>query len=164
MDSLITTFHIDWKIIIAQAINFGIVFLVLYFFAIKPLKKLMGERSQKISGGLDDAKENAKLLEATKAEYAEVLAKARAEAHDLFQEGKKEAEAKRAEMLENAQKDVASLIASGKKNLEAEKAKMMEDAKREIVSIVVAATEKLITDITDDTVDTKITKRISKIS
>ena len=62
MDSLITTFHIDWKIIIAQAINFLIVFLVLYFFAIKPLKKLMAERVDKISKGLTDATSNALVL------------------------------------------------------------------------------------------------------
>ena len=49
MDSLITTFHIDWKIVIAQVINFGIVFAVLYFFALKPLSKLMKEREDIIS-------------------------------------------------------------------------------------------------------------------
>ena len=66
MDSLITTFHIDWKIIIAQVINFLIVFLVLYFFAIKPLKKMMAERADKISKGLTDATSNALVLENTK--------------------------------------------------------------------------------------------------
>jgi F-type H+-transporting ATPase subunit b len=164
MDSFITTFHIDWKIIIAQAINFVIVLVILYFLVLKPLRKMMSERGEEISGGLNDAKKNAELLKKTEDEYKNVLAKAREEAHILYQDGKIEAEAKRAEMLENAKKDVDALIASGKKSLEAEKAKMMEDAKREIVSIVVAATEKLITDITDDSVDTKITKRIGKIS
>lgn len=164
MDSFITTFHIDWKIIIAQAINFIIVLIILHFLVLKPLRKLMTERSDKIAGGLTDAKVSAELLEKTKAEYEAVLLKAREEAHILFQEGKKEAEAKRAEMMEDAKKDVDNLIANGKKTLEADKAKMLEDAKREIVSIVVAATEKLITDITDESIDTKITKRISKIS
>ena len=49
MDSIISTFHIDWKIIIAQAINFGVVFIVLYIFALKPLSKLMNERAEKIA-------------------------------------------------------------------------------------------------------------------
>ena len=81
MESIISTFHIDWKIIIAQAINFGVVFVVLYIFALKPLSKLMAERSEKIARGMDDAKTNATLLEKTKAEYDEVLVKARAEAN-----------------------------------------------------------------------------------
>ncbi len=164
MDSFITTFHIDWKIIIAQAINFGVVLVILYFLVLKPLRKLMAEREAKIVGGLNDAKENAALLAASKAEYEKVLAQARTEAHEIFQEGKKEAEAKKTEMLARAQADVESMIAAGKKNLENEKAKMVEDAKREIVSLVVGATEKLLTDITDASIDKKVTNRISKIS
>ena len=54
MDSIINTFHIDWKIIIAQAVNFGIVFVVLYIFALKPLNKLMAERAEKIKKGVED--------------------------------------------------------------------------------------------------------------
>ena len=42
--------------ILAQIINFAVVFFVLYKFALKPLKKLMDERSATISGGLDNAK------------------------------------------------------------------------------------------------------------
>ena len=63
MDSIISTFHIDWKIIIAQAINFGVVFVVLYIFALKPLSKLMAERSEKIKKGIDDAKKSDELLQ-----------------------------------------------------------------------------------------------------
>src|SRR3989338_11505630 len=109
MDSLISTFHIDWKIIIAQLINFGIVIAVLYFFALKPLKKLMSERSQKIEGGITDAKTNAELLKATKAEYDKVIANARIEATALFNEGKREAETKRTEMLEKAKAEVDTM-------------------------------------------------------
>lgn len=164
MDSFITTFHIDWKIIIAQAINFIIVLIILHFLVLKPLRKLMAERSDKIAGGLTDAKANAELLQKTTAEYEAALVRAREEAHILFQEGKKEAEEKKAIMLEDAKIEVEKMVEAGKRNLEAEKAKMMEDAKREIVSLVVSATEKLITDITDESIDTKVTKRISKIS
>ncbi len=144
MDSIISTFHIDWKIIIAQAINFGVVFVVLYIFALKPLSKLMEERSEKISKGVDDAKTNATTLLKTKAEYDEMLSKAQIEASKIFQEGKKEAENKKALMLEDAKKEVALVVENGKKTLEAEKVKMVEDAKKEIVSLAMLATEKLI--------------------
>jgi len=146
MESIISTFHIDWKIIIAQAINFGVVFVVLYIFALKPLSKLMAERSEKIARGMDDAKTNATLLEKTKAEYDEVLVKARAEANKIFQDGKKEAEAKKTVMLEDAKKEVAATIENGKKMLEIEKNKMMEEVKNEIVNLAMLATEKLVSE------------------
>ena len=48
MDTIIESFHVDFKLLIAQAINFLIVFLVLYYFVFKPLLKVMKERSEKI--------------------------------------------------------------------------------------------------------------------
>lgn len=144
MESIISTFHIDWKIIVAQAINFGVVFVVLYIFALKPLNKLMSERSEKIAKGVDDAKTNATLLEKTRVEYEDVLTNAKAEANKIFQDGKKEAEAKKVIMLEEAKKEVALTIENGKKMLEAEKIKMVGEAKNEIISLAIQATEKLI--------------------
>src|SRR3989344_1440310 len=109
MDSIISTFHIDWKIITAQMVNFGVVFVVLYIFALKPLNKLMTERSEKIAKGVGDAKKSAEMLKATSLEYDEVLAKARIEANKIFQEGQKEAEIKKASMLENAKTEIVNL-------------------------------------------------------
>ncbi len=98
MESIVSTFHIDWKIIIAQAINFGVVFAVLYIFALKPLSKLMAERAEKIAKGINDAKTNASVLEKTQKEYEDVLIKARTEADVIFQQGKKEAEIKKTQI------------------------------------------------------------------
>ncbi len=144
MESIIGTFHIDWKIILAQALNFAIVFVVLYIFALKPLSKLMAERSEKIGKGITDAKVNAELLAKTQAEYEKVLTDAKNEANKIFQAGKKEAEAKKAEMIEDAKNEVASIIQNGKMVMEAEKVKMVEEAKKDIVGLAMAATEKIL--------------------
>jgi F-type H+-transporting ATPase subunit b len=144
MESIIGTFHIDWKIIIAQALNFGIVFVVLYVFALKPLSKLMNERSEKIAKGIDDAKTNEQLLTKTRAEYDAVLVQARVEANKIFQDTKKEAENEKMLMLEKAKQEVETTIENGKKTLAVEKAKIVEEAKKEIVSLTMAATEKLL--------------------
>lgn len=163
MESFITTFHIDWKILVSQIINFGIIFVVLYLFALKPLKKVMDERTKTIEKGIKDAKENAILIETTQKEYNDVIKKAREEAHNLFQEGKKEADNKREEMLEKAKQEVETIINNGKKNLEAEKTKMIEEAKSEIVSLVVAATEKVLNDNKNNNINEKVVKNIGNI-
>lgn len=144
MDSIIETFHIDWKIIIAQVLNFGIVFVVLYVYALRPLGKLMKERTEKIQKGVNDAKTNAELLENAKAEYEKALEKARLEAEKLFQQGKKEAEAKKAEMISKAKEEVALMISEGKKNLEEEKTRMVKEVSKEVMSLSVQMAEKII--------------------
>jgi F-type H+-transporting ATPase subunit b len=163
MDSFISTFHIDLKILAAQAVNFGIIFLLIYFFALKPLKKILEERTKSIEGGLSDAKTNAEILKKTQQEYDAIVAKARAEAHDIFQEGKKDAEVKKAEMLALASRDVEIMITNGKKTLESEKNKMVEEAKGEIVSLVVKATEKLLESHDDKSFDEKALNQIKNI-
>jgi len=163
MESIINTFHIDLKIIIAQLFNFGIVFFVLYVYALKPLNKLMKERGDKIEKGVKDAKVNAEILNNTKVEYEEVLAKARKEADKIFQEGKKEAETKKTVMLEKAKEEVALMIESGKKNLENEKMKMVAEATEEITSLSVKIAEKILGTKIDGNFNDKTIKELNNI-
>ena len=163
MDSIINTFHIDIKIIIAQIFNFGIVFAVLYLYAIKPLNKIMKERSEKIEKGIKDAKSNAEVLANTKLQYEEVISKAKKEADKIFQEGKKEAEAKKVLMLEKAKEEVAVMILDGKKNLENEKIKMVSEAREEITSLSVKIVEKILGTSIDKSFDKKTIKELENI-
>ncbi|MDQ3075688.1 MAG: F0F1 ATP synthase subunit B [bacterium] len=144
MDEFISTFHIDWKLMLAQTLNFGLVFLALYLLAAKPLKKLIQERTDEITTGLMDAKTNKETLKATKEEYDKVIRQAKSEAQALFESSKKEATDKKNEMLEMAKTEVAVIIENGKKILEADKAKMISDARNEVASLVIQATEKVL--------------------
>jgi F-type H+-transporting ATPase subunit b len=163
MEPLIATFHIDWKIIIAQMVNFGLVFLVLYLYALKPLSKLMAERSERITKGLTDAKENSTILEKSKKEYEEALTKARKEAQVLFEAGKKEAQSKKEQMLAETKVEVDKMIEGGKKILEAEKVKMLMEAKKELVDLVMLATEK-VTGTKDANLQEKALKEINSLT
>ncbi len=163
MESIISTFHIDWKIIIAQVVNFSVVFVVLYIYALKPLSKLMAERSEKIDQGVKDAKNNAETLKATEQEYAKVLQQAKIEANTIFQNSKKEAEIKKAQMLEDAKTEVATIIENGKKTLNAEKIKIVEEARGEIVALTMQATEKLLHTKADEHFDGKVIKDLKNL-
>lgn len=142
MEGLISTFHIDAKLLIAQVINFGIVFAVLYFFALKPISKLMAERSEKIALGLKNADENEIKLKQTQDEYDAALRKAKIEAQDIFAKARIEAETKRQEMIKVAEIDVTKLIESGKVELVRQRDQMLSEAKTEIVSMVSEALKK----------------------
>ncbi len=144
MDSLISTFHIDFKLMIAQLFNFALVFICLYFIAAKPLRKLIDDRDEEIKKGLADAKANAEILENTAKESEAAMRKARTEANEIFDKAKKEVEKKKTEMLENAKKEVSDMLAQGKKMLDSEREKMIAEAKNEVVGLVVSATEKIL--------------------
>ncbi len=146
MDSLISTFHIDFKLMLAQLFNFGLVFVCLYFIAAKPLRKLISDRDAEIRKGLDDAKTNRDMLENTAKESEAAMRKARTEANEIFDKAKKEVEKKKTEMLENAKKEVSDMLAQGKKMLDTEREKMITEAKNEVAVLVISATEKILSE------------------
>ncbi len=162
MDSLIETFHLDWKLMVAQVVNFAIVFTVLYIFAIKPLMKLMDERGKRIQSGLDNADKQEELLKNAEKEYQAMVAKTNAEAVAKMQEVKREAEAKSHAMMEEAQAEIASAKALGLKQIEAEKQKAMEEIRKEAVTLIISATEKVLGNVAEGKVEAKLVEESIK--
>ena len=61
MSEILKSFGIEGKILIWQAINFGILFAILWKFMYKPIRKVMKEREEKVKESLEKAEK----LEAT---------------------------------------------------------------------------------------------------
>jgi F-type H+-transporting ATPase subunit b len=143
MNELITTFHIDWKLMIAQIVNFGLVFAALYYIAAKPLSKLISDRTKEITDGLDNAKKaetdvkNAnlkkeeivreakndakKILAGSQADGKEIIKeateKAGIEKEEIIRQAKLDAEKEKKGADEQVRKEAAELIASGVKKV-----------------------------------------------
>lgn len=162
MDSLIDTFHIDWHLIIAQMINFAVVIFVLYRFAIKPLSKLMDERSAKIALGLSDAKRHKELLSETENEYKKIIAEAKKESQEIVSLAKKDAEKIRESLIEKASDDARKIIDNGKVELDREKEKIISDAKNELANMVVLGTEKILNEVMDEKLKSKVSESATK--
>jgi len=144
MDELVKTFHIDFKLLIAQAINFGVVVWVLYKFAYKPLLKNMNERNEVIKRGLEDAKVAQQHLEKAEDEREKRIIEAKSEAKKILEESKQQAEKNKADMVANAEKETEYIVMQAKKQIEKEKEKMVQDVKKEIGQLVVESTQKVL--------------------
>ena len=143
MDSIISTFHIDWKIIIAQAVNFWIVFVVLHIYALKPLGKLMKEREEKIQRGINDAKKSDELLQKAAEEYKQNAIKLRHMAIEGQKELSKDLEQLRAENLNRIKADNDEWARKRKEQMEIDKKALVEGAKSELASLAVLAAQKI---------------------
>ncbi len=139
MNELITTFHIDWKLMIAQIVNFGLVLGLLYWLAAKPLSKLMKDRTKEITDGLDNAqiaktevlnanikkeeiiregKESAKQIISTSAAdgkeiVKEAKDKANLEKEEIIKQARIDAEKEKKNADEQVRKDAATLVSDG---------------------------------------------------
>src|SRR3989344_7300602 len=135
MEDFINTFHIDWKLMIAQIINFGLVFAVFYFFAAKPLSKLIKSRTDEIQMGLDNAKKADEMIKTAAKEYEENTIKLRKMSIDAQKELKKDLEKMKEENLERIKKDNDEWTKSRTKQMEIDRKNMLESVKGEIVTL-----------------------------
>jgi|CXWL01.1.fsa_nt_gi F-type H+-transporting ATPase subunit b len=71
---------LDWKLLIAQVINFGLLFFVLKKVLYKPLIKSIDDRNKKISDALKNSQEIEKKLTKIEEERIELLGRAKSEA------------------------------------------------------------------------------------
>ncbi|MFA5134396.1 MAG: F0F1 ATP synthase subunit B [Patescibacteria group bacterium] len=144
MDELVKTFHIDWKLLIAQVINFGIVLGVLWYFALKPLMKVMQKRSNDIDKSLKQAKEIEQKLSEAEQSKEKIIIEAKQEAQIIMEQTNKQAEAVKGEKLAQTRAEMDKLAAKARADLQAEKEKMLAEAKVSVADLVVAAAEKVI--------------------
>lgn len=144
MDELVKTFHIDWKLLIAQIINFAIVLGVLWYFALKPLMKVMKKRSEDIETSLKQAKEIEQKLSEAEESKEKVITEAKQEAQIIMEKTSKQAEAMKSEKLQQTREEMEKLATKAKADIQSEKEKMVGEAKTEVADLVVAATEKII--------------------
>jgi F-type H+-transporting ATPase subunit b len=156
MEDLIKTFHIDWHLLVAQSINFLIVLLVLAFFALKPLTKMMREREERIAQSIKDAEIIDERLKEIADDREKEIGKGRAEAQKILVNTEKEMETLRAEKKAEIKKELDKLLLVAKNQVKEEKRKMMKEIKEELGEILELALHK----VTAEAIDEKTHKKL----
>jgi F-type H+-transporting ATPase subunit b len=90
MASLIHAFGLDWKLLITQVINFGLVLFVLWYFLYKPTMAMIDTRQKKIARGVEDADKAREERKNADKEKKQILSKANIEAVRIVADGKRE--------------------------------------------------------------------------
>ncbi|MFA6271752.1 MAG: F0F1 ATP synthase subunit B [Patescibacteria group bacterium] len=144
MDELVKTFHIDWKLIIAQVINFGIVLGVLWYFALKPLMKVMNKRTEDIDQSLKNAEEIEKKLKVAGETKDRIVTDAKKESQAIMEKASKEAEKLKADKIAETRSEMEKIAAKTKTSLLADKDQMIADARKEVGSLIIEASSKIV--------------------
>ena len=141
---LIEKLRIDWKLIIAQIINFGIVLFLLYKFAYKPVLSALDKRKNMIEKGVNDAKKSEELLAEIENMKERALNSVKEKTAEMMAEAAKEASSMKQEMLAEAHNEAKKAIDKAKTEMEAQKQSMLKEAKSDIGRMIVAATTKIL--------------------
>ncbi|MBT7552925.1 F0F1 ATP synthase subunit B [bacterium] len=152
---ILELFGVDWKLMLAQLINFVIVLLVLWKFAIKPLTKTMESRNAEISKGLEDAQSAADKLSKTESEVKAQLQAAKSEAIAILEQAKKQSEDNRQISLDKTKQEVEEVIKKAKEQIASEKANLVNSAKADISKLLTKALQKVLSEGLSKDIDQK---------
>ena len=134
------TFGVDWPHLAAQLISFGIVCVVLYVFAYKPVLELLEERRRQIASGIANAEKIQAELTRIDGERRHVLARAEAEGKRLIEEARAAAARLEADKMRRAALKADQIVAHAHEAVAREHARMLAELKREVGQLVVHTT------------------------
>ncbi len=137
-------FGLDWKLILAQAINFILVASIIWYFGLKRIIVTMDERQKKIADGLQFAEEAKRELSSAEKEKAEITRQANAQAQDILREAKERAEANSQKIKEQAERDIAERRTRAEESIEQERIKVLREARQDIARLVVLTSAKVL--------------------
>ena len=146
MNQLFAAFGVNWSLIIAQAVNFGIVLIALRYFLYKPVMTMLNKRQELVAKSVSDAAKAEELFAGADAEAASRVHAADTEAEKIVAVARESANAEKARLLKEAE-ERAVLVA---KDAEARAAEALERARREserdIARLAVLAAERVLHD------------------
>ena len=142
--SVLGTLGINWKLFLAQLVNFAIVLFIFWKWVVKPLGSTLMKRTEKIEEGL----KNADRMEEEKRKFDEwktaEMKKVRVEADHILRTTTDTANQIKQDTIVDAHNQANKVLEQAKASIESEKVQMMKEAKTELATLVVAASEKIL--------------------
>jgi F-type H+-transporting ATPase subunit b len=157
---LIKVLGLDWKILLAQLINFAVLLFVLFKFAYKPMFKFLDERKDKIEKGIENAEQAEERLKEIEVKEEEVLKNAKVEAAAILDKTRADAEELRKKEIAKTREEIGKIINQEKENMRAEKAEVLRDIRKEVSVLVYSALEKVLEEKVDGRKDEELIKKM----
>lgn len=137
------TFGFNLWMFLSQVISFVIVAILLRHFAYKPVLKVLEERRQRIAEGLLNAEKIKTQLAEAEERYAEILAKANAQAQKMIDEARESAGHVAERKQQEAVAAAEQIVAKAREASAIEHERTMMQLKRELGRLVVDTTAKV---------------------
>jgi F-type H+-transporting ATPase subunit b len=140
IESVASTFGVDWTHLAAQSVSFGIVCAVLYALAYKPILRMLEARRQQIAAGLANAEKIKAELARIAVERQNVLLKASDEGKQLIEEARRAAARVQTEETAKAHAAAEQILVRARDTAARDHARMLAELKREVGRLVVQTT------------------------
>ena len=159
---LLAALGLDWKILIAQLVNFAIFFFVLFKFGYKPIIEFLNERKEKIAAGVKDAEKAKDKLAESEEKEREIILAAKKEAAAIVEDARDRADKKRKDIMENAREEIGKIIEAEKLKIQAEKSETLKAIRKEVSGLIALSLEKVLSEKIDAEKDKELIEKSLK--
>lgn len=144
MSELFSAFGIDWRLLIAQAVNFAIVLVALRVFLYTPITAMLAKRQMMIAKSVEDAERAATLLAGADDEAAKRVATAETEAESIVTAAREAGTAEKARLLKEAEARAAAVTKDAEARAVETAAREKRESEKEIARLAILAAEKIL--------------------
>ena len=143
MAQVLSVFGIDWRLLLINAVNFGLVLLALWYFLYGPMMRMLEERREKVAQGVRDAESARRRLAEIEGARAGKLAAAGKEADALVAAARAAGAQKERELVQKGEAAAALLARDAAAQAAEIKARSIEESKQEVAKLIVLGMEKI---------------------
>lgn len=144
MEQIIAVFGINWKLLLIQGVNFGLLLAILYKFLYRPVLKMVDDRRKKIEDAIRNAEKTEAELGLAEAQKSRILSEATRKGDELIEAAKKHAETEEAVILKEAHRKAVHLLNESERRVAREHEEMIEKAEREVARLAILSAEKIL--------------------
>lgn len=135
--------------LLAQLINFGLLFGLLTAFLWRPVTNMLDARAEKINKGLEDASAAANARRNAEAEADKILSQARTEAAQVVEGARGQGDEVAKSIEAEARKEAEKIRAEARTSAEAERNQQLAGLRDQVKEISIAIAERLISENLD---------------
>ena len=164
-ESMERLFDLDWQLLADSCLTIiaiFVLFLLLSYLLFDPARKMLNDRKEKISGELEEAKNNMEEARELKSQYEEKLKKIDKEAEEILSEARRKALSNENQIVARAKEEAAAILERARVEAELEKQRVNDDIKKEIINVASVMAGKIVSASIDETKQSRLIEETLK--
>jgi F-type H+-transporting ATPase subunit b len=135
---------INLALLIAQIVNFLVLLAILYFFAYKPILKMLDERARKIKESVDEVQKVKDQAARAEEEFKQKIETAGKQGQEVIARAMRTGEEARQRAQVEAKQEAQVLVEKAREEIKQERNEAISELRQEFADLTIVAAEKVI--------------------
>lgn len=141
---------INLGFLLVHIVNFAIIYIVLKAWIFGPVTKMLADRREKITQGLEDARIAADARASAEKAADKIISEAQVKANDIIRESTARAETVQKDLVAEAKQGIEEQKANALAEVEEERVRLLSEMRGDVSAIAIAAAQKLLGEALDE--------------